>query len=136
MAQIHPTQNQAVEKNSHMIAQMQIMLSTKSKGISVLPQHRKRSRHIFSTSPKQRNRTSFGTLIVPFFSQGNQGKQTTSYWKDGALIKDKTERANIFNSYFIHIADAAAEINEEDSGTDRSTHPSIPQSILTNILQT
>ena len=33
--------------------------------------------------------------------------------------------------YFIHIADAAAEINEEDFGTDYSTHPSI-QSILIN----
>ena len=35
MAQIHPTPKQAVEKTSHMIAQMKIMLSTKSKGISV-----------------------------------------------------------------------------------------------------
>ena len=51
--------------------------------------------------------------------------------ENGALIKDKTEIANIFNSYFIDIADAAAEINEENFGTDSSTHPSI-QSILTN----
>ena len=35
MAQIHPTPKQAVEKTSHMIEQMKIMLSTKSKGISV-----------------------------------------------------------------------------------------------------
>ena len=52
--------------------------------------------------------------------------------ENGTLIKDKTEIANIFNSYFIHIADAAAEINEEDVGTDCNTHPSI-QSILTNL---
>ena len=51
--------------------------------------------------------------------------------ENGAPIKDKTEIANIFNSYFIHIADAAAEINEADFGTDYSTHPSI-QSILIN----
>ena len=44
----------------------------------------------------------------------------------------RSEIANIFNSYFIHIADAAAaEINEEDFGTDYSTHPRI-QSILIN----
>ena len=30
-----------------------------------------------------------------------------------------------FNNYFTHIADAAAEINEEDFGTDLSAHPSI-----------
>ena len=51
--------------------------------------------------------------------------------ENGALVKDKTEIVNIFKSYFIDIADAAAEINEEDFGTDCSTHPSI-QSILTN----
>ena len=51
--------------------------------------------------------------------------------ENGELIKDKTEITNIFNSYFIHIADAAAEINKEDFGTDCSTHPSI-QPILTN----
>ena len=43
----------------------------------------------------------------------------------GAVIKDKTEIANI------HIDDAAAKINEDDFGTDCSNHPSF-QSILTN----
>ena len=52
--------------------------------------------------------------------------------ENGALIKDKTEIANIFKIYFIHIADAAAEINEEDVGTDCNSHPSI-QSISTNL---
>ena len=39
--------------------------------------------------------------------------------------------ANIFSSYFIHIADAAAEINEADFRTDYCIHPSI-QPILIN----
>ena len=39
--------------------------------------------------------------------------------------RDKTEIENIFNSYLTHIADAAAVINEEDFGTDYSTHPRI-----------
>ena len=47
------------------------------------------------------------------------------------LIKDNREMAEAFNNYFTHIADAAAEINEEDFGTDFSAHPSI-KSILRN----
>ena len=49
-----------------------------------------------------------------------------------ALIIDKTEIVNIFNSYFIHVADAAAEINEEDFGMDCSTHPSIQSICIGN----
>jgi len=67
------------------------------------------------------------------FLQSKKSRQANNVLleENGALIKDKTEIASIFNSYFIHIADAAAEINEGDFGTDCSTHPSI-QSILTN----
>ena len=36
--------------------------------------------------------------------------------ENGVLNKDKTEMGNIFNYCFIHIADAAAVINEEDCG--------------------
>jgi len=47
------------------------------------------------------------------------------------LIKDNREIAEAFNNHFTHIADAAAEINEEDFVTDFSAHPSI-KSILRN----
>jgi len=72
---------------------------------------------------------SFG---IPFL-QSKKSMQANNILleENGALIKDKTEIANIFNTYFIHVADAAAEIDKEDFGTDCSTHPSI-QSILTN----
>ena len=67
------------------------------------------------------------------FLQSKKSRQANHIFleENGAPIKDKTEIANIFNSYFIHIADAAAEINEADFGTDYSIHPSI-QSILIN----
>ena len=67
------------------------------------------------------------------FLQSKKSRQANDILleENGALIKDKTEIANICNGYFILIADAAAEINEADFGTDYSIHPSI-QSILIN----
>ena len=103
---------------------------------------------------KQRNKCTFlrRKAIKAYFLNKSETEKSNDFWntyrpflqskksrqandilleENGGLIKDETEIANIFNSYFIHIADAATEINEEDFGSDCSTHPSI-QSILSN----
>ena len=86
-------------KSIPMIAQMQIMLSTKSKWISVLPQDGKWSGHIFLINPKQKIWMNFGTLIVLFFSQRNQGKQTTSHWKKTRHLS----KTKLDSKYFLQL---------------------------------
>ena len=51
--------------------------------------------------------------------------------EDGQLVKDKRTLAQLFNSYFVHVADIAPEVNERSFGTDFSFHPSI-KTILHN----
>ena len=51
--------------------------------------------------------------------------------EDGQLVKDKRTLAQLFNSYFVHVADIAPEVNERSFGTDFSLHPSI-KTILHN----
>ena len=86
----------------------------------------------FLNKSETENLNEFWNSYRPFL-QSKKSRQANdiSLEENEAFIKDKNEIANIFNSYFIHVADAAAEINEEDFGTDFSTYPSI-QSILTN----
>ena len=93
---------------------------------------RKAIKAYFLNKSETEKPNQFWNTYRPFL-QSKKSRQANDILleENGALIKDKTEIANIFNSYFIHIADAAAEINEEDFGTDYSTHPSI-QSILIN----
>lgn len=51
---------------------------------------RKAIKAYFLNKSETEKPNEFGTLIVPFFSQRNQGKQTTSYWKKtGHLSKTK-----------------------------------------------
>ena len=49
----------------------------------------------------------------------------------GHLVKDKRTLAQLFNRYFIHVADIVPEVNERSFGTDFSLHPSI-KTILHN----
>ena len=59
------------------------------------------------------NLNEFWNTYRPFLQSKKSRKENDiSLEENKAFIKDKNEIANIFNSYFIHVADAAAEINE------------------------
>ena len=59
------------------------------------------------------NLKEFWNTYRPFL-QSKRSRQVNdiSLEENKVFIKDKNGIANIFNSYFIHVADAAAEINE------------------------
>ena len=59
------------------------------------------------------NLNEFWNTYRPFL-QSKKSRQANdiSLEENKEFIKDKNEIANIFNSYFIHVADAAAEIKE------------------------
>ena len=59
------------------------------------------------------NLNEFWNTYRPFL-QSKRSRQANdiSLEENKVFIKDKNGIANIFNSYFIHVADAAAEINE------------------------
>ena len=59
------------------------------------------------------NLNEFWNTYRPF-PQSKRSRQANdiSLEENKVFIKDKNGIANIFNSYFIHVADAAAEINE------------------------
>jgi hypothetical protein len=79
-----------------------------------------------------KNPGDFWNVCRPFL-HSKKSKQASDIvlQEDGHLVKDKRTIAQLFNSYFIHAADSAPEINERVFGADFSLHPSI-QTILQN----
>ncbi|RMX52224.1 hypothetical protein pdam_00007977 [Pocillopora damicornis] len=71
---------------------------------------------------KQRNKcTSLRRKVIKaYFLNKSETENLNEFWNSYRPFLQSKK-----SSYFIHVADAAAEINEEDFGTDFSTYPSI-----------
>ena len=87
---------------------------------------RKAIKAYFLRKSETANPNDFWNTYRPFL-QSKKSKQANDILLEekGELIKNKKDTAEVFNNYFIHIADAAEEVNQEEFGTDFNSHPSI-----------
>ena len=94
--------------------------------------HKAIKSYFHSKVETSKNPGDFWNVCRPFL-HSKKSKQANDIvlQEDGLLVKDKRTLAQLFNSYFVHVADVAPKVNERSFGTDFSLHPSI-KTILHN----
>ena len=81
--------------------------------------------HVRRKSLESENPREFWSAYRPFLNSKTKQANDIILKEDNMVINDKKEIADLFNNYFVQIADCAAQVNEVDYGQDYEKHPSI-----------
>ena len=76
-------------------------------------------------SSESENPREFWSAYRPFLNSKTKQANDIILKEDNIVISDKKKIADLFNNYFVQIADCAAQVREVDYGQDYEKHPSI-----------